>query len=36
MCCGDTETFDLPPAAIEAIAHYRRLLDDHAGSAVRQ
>ena len=25
MCCGDTETFDLPPAAIEAIAHYRRL-----------
>src|SRR3954453_14316057 len=25
MCCQDDEVLDLPPAAIEALAHYRRL-----------
>ena len=25
MCCQDDETLDLPPAVIEALAHYRRL-----------
>ena len=29
MCCGETETFDLPPEVIEAIAGYRRLLAEH-------
>ncbi|MHC1557729.1 CehA/McbA family metallohydrolase [Actinomycetospora sp. C-140] len=28
MCCQDDEVLDLPPAAIEALAHYRRLRDE--------
>jgi len=28
MCCGSTETFDLPGEVIETLAYYRRLLDD--------
>ncbi|MGH3146710.1 MAG: CehA/McbA family metallohydrolase [Rubrobacter sp.] len=28
MCCQETETLGLPPEVIEALAHYRRLLDE--------
>lgn len=28
MCCHETETLELPSEVIEALAHYRRLLDD--------
>jgi hypothetical protein len=28
MCCQDTTTLNLPPAVIEALAHYRRLLEE--------
>ncbi|MFC5064270.1 CehA/McbA family metallohydrolase [Actinomycetospora atypica] len=28
MCCQDDEVLDLPAPAIEALAHYRRLLDE--------
>lgn len=28
MCCHETETLELPPQVIEALAHYRRLLGD--------
>jgi hypothetical protein len=28
MCCSETETLDLPAEVIEALAHYRRLLDE--------
>ena len=31
MCCGETETFDLPAEVIEAIAHYRRLRAERGG-----
>jgi hypothetical protein len=30
VCCGSTETLGLPAEVIEALAHYRRLLDDRA------
>ncbi|GAA4782441.1 hypothetical protein GCM10023200_14860 [Actinomycetospora chlora] len=29
MCCQDDDVLDLPAAAIEALAHYRRLRDEH-------
>ena len=28
MCCGETERLDLPPAVVEALAGYRRLLGE--------
>ena len=28
MCCGMTATLDLPAEVIEALAHYRRLLEE--------
>ena len=28
MCCQETRTLDLPAEVIEALAHYRRLLDE--------
>ena len=28
MCCQETETLGLPAEVIEALAHYRRLLDE--------
>lgn len=28
MCCQDATTLNLPPEVIEALAHYRRLLDE--------
>ena len=29
MCCDATETLDLPAEVIEALAHYRRLREEH-------
>ncbi len=29
MCCRETKTLGLPAEVIEALAHYRRLLDEH-------